>query len=157
MVGSITLRWVPKKPYSTSSALASNPIAKQIIAQRNQGIPKEKIVENLLKQGYDILKIRKAFHTIKQIERANRRLDWRSPTAINQTARMIRNDIRSKRISYSLGMTILLRARNYLRTIVVNQRIDKRLAQISYEIQTTKKLFMSLFANPMMVRQYKTY
>jgi hypothetical protein len=82
-------------------------------------------------------------------------LDWRSVTSINETARLIRRDVRKKKISYYLGMSILIRARDQLATLIRNPMRDRRLAQINHEIRVTKKLLKDQFGNANSVQQYK--
>jgi hypothetical protein len=82
-------------------------------------------------------------------------LDWRSVSSINETARLIRRDIRKHKISYYLGMSILIRARNQLMSLIRQSSHDRRLAQVNHEIRITKKLFKDAFGNPLIAKQYK--
>jgi hypothetical protein len=148
------MRWIPENK-STGNVLLQNPTANYIIKQQNKGLPRSLIVDNLVKSGYQTDEIRKIFMELEKSKKNNKLMDWRSPTAINQTARMIRNDIRNKKISYSLGMTILIKARNTLKTMILNPRKDNRLGQINQEIRITKKLLMPKFSNYNSMMNYK--
>jgi len=154
----MNLRWHADTQVTTETIeekAGSNPIIAYILTQKKLGTPRKVIIENLMRQKYPYRNIQTAF-TI--LEKANSpKLDWRSPTAINDTARMIRRDMRSRptpKISYTMGMRLLINARDNLKTFTLNPR-DKRLYQINQEIKTTKKLMMDRYANPMMVQQYK--
>lgn len=82
-------------------------------------------------------------------------LDWRSVSSINETARLIRRDIRRGKISYYLGMSILIRARDQLGSLIRHPTHDRRLSQVNHEIRVTKKLLKNTFGNPQMVQNYK--
>jgi hypothetical protein len=130
----------------------SNPLVPYILTHSKRGVPKKVIMENLMHQGYSYRSIKTAYVLIDKMNKS--RLDWRSPTAINETARMIRRDIRAGKVTYSAGMRILLSARDNLKTLIPSNR-DKRITQLNQEIKTTKKLLMGRYANPLMVRQFR--
>lgn len=146
-----------KNPSMNNVDILRNPIARYIVNQTNLRTPRPLIIEQLLQQGHEYKDIKKAFSALKRHRNKRKSLDWRSPTAINETARVIRNDIRKKKISYLLGMTILIRARNMLKTMIKNPRLDYRLSQINKEIQITKRLLMRTYGNPDTARSYKVY
>ena len=135
----------------------STPAAQYIVQQQMKGVPRSMIIENLVKAGHSFEDIRKVFIAMQKLRNKKKIMDWRSPTAINETSRMIRNDIRTNKISYSLGMTILIRARNTLKSMIMNPRKDHRLAQITQEIQTTKRLLMPQHANYDSKMNYAVY
>lgn len=130
---------------------AKNPLVSKIISQTKTGIPKNKIMENLMQQGHPYRHIKNAYDVLHKINQP--RLDWRSPTAINETARLIRKDIRAKRITYSTGMRVLLQARDNLAMITKTPN-DRRLQQIRQEIKTTKRLLMNQYGDPRLIQQY---
>jgi hypothetical protein len=156
MVG-IALRWdnSTDKLSKITSQVDNNPIAKEILTLKRLGQTKAKIVEILLKKGYSYRHIRTAYSLIDRVQHQNKRLDWRSPTSINETARLLRNDVRKGKISYYMAMTILIRARDTLKTLVKNPAHDKRIPQINQEIITTKKLLMRQYGNPESMKNYK--
>lgn len=145
-----------KKPVVKTRAVANNnPLMGYITTQQAAGLKKSEIMELLMKQGFSYRAIRNAYGILEANK--EKRLDWRSVTSINETARMIRRDIRSKKLSYPNGMKILLQARNMLKTMIKNPRKDLRLAQIKKEIKTTRDLLMKSYADPRMVQAYKVY
>lgn len=148
------LKWVPKKSGSLAINIYKNPIAKRIQDMKTQGTPKHLIIEILLKEGIPYRNIKKALNAINKLHK--KALDWRSPTSINETARTIRNDIRRKKISYYLGMKILIRAKNMLRTMIKKPG-DNRLKQIQQEITTTKRLLMPQYGNPEAIKAHRIY
>lgn len=134
---------------------SNNPLMAYITTQQTAGLKKNVIMENLMKQGFSYRAIRQAYSILEANK--DKRLDWRSPTAVNETARMIRRDIRGKKLSYALGMKILIQARNMLKTLIRNPRKDLRLKQINQEIKTTRNLLMKSYADPRVVSAYKVY
>ncbi len=151
-MGQMILRW--EKSRIRSNGIANNPIARFIYTKKRAGMSKQHIIESLIKQGYKFRDIKRAYLRVNRSTK--KELDWRTITSINATSRKIRNDIRKGRISYPLGMTILIRARDYLRTVIKNPRIDKRLAQINEEVKITKRLLRSQFANKDSILHYRT-
>ena len=157
MVG-IATRWdnSTDRVSRLTSEANNNPIVSEILMQKRLGIQKSTIVERLLKKGYPYRNIRNAYAIIERVQAANKtRLDWRSPTSINETSRLLRNDVRKGKISYHTAMTFLIRARDTLKTIIKDPRLDNRLQQIKQEITTTKRLLMQQYGNPEMVLAYK--
>lgn len=152
----LNIRWNHSEPIQTKTLQqqAKNPLVSKILLQTKTGIPKQKIMENLMQQGHPYRHIKNAYQVINTIQKPL--LDWRSPTAINETARMIRRDIRNKKISYATGMKILIQAKNTLKTLTKNTR-DKRIQQILHELRITKKLLMNQYGDPRMIQQYKIY
>jgi hypothetical protein len=154
-MANLQLRWhanngITKKTSEEQSR--SNPLVPYILTQKKIGTPKKVVMEKLMNRGYQYRSIKRAYALIDKMDKS--RLDWRSPTAINETARMIRRDIRARKISYSMGMKIIISARDNLRTLIPNRR-DKRIAQLNQELRTTKNLLMNSFADPRMVQQFK--
>lgn len=147
------LKWVPNKG-SLAVNIYKNPIAKRIQNLKNQGTPKHIIIEILLKEGVPYRNIKKALNAISKLNKKT--LDWRSPTSINETSRAIRNDIRRKKVSYYLGMKILIRARDMLRTMI-KKPTDRRLAQIQHEIRVTKRLLMPQYGSPEMIQTHRIF
>lgn len=142
-----------KSTYQTSEqSAARNPLIPYIKTQLTRGIPRSVIFENLMKNGYPYRNIKTALSLIDRMN--NSKLDWRSPTSINETARMIRRDVRAKKVSYSVGMRILIKARDNLKSLTLNQK-DRRLGQLNKEIRVTKKLLMSQYGDPLMLQQYR--
>lgn len=82
-------------------------------------------------------------------------LDFSTVVSINKTARMIRKDIRSYRLSYLKGMMILIKARNNLQKVVKDESKDRRLKVIKREIQYTKSTLMNTYGNPEVLAQRK--
>ena len=151
-MGQMILRWEKNK--IRSNRIANNPIARYIYTHKRAGMSKQNIIETLIKQGHKFRDIKRAYLRVNRSTK--KELDWRTITSINETARKIRNDIRRGRISYPLGMTILIRARNYLRTVIRNTRTDKRLHEINEEVKVTKRLLKSQFANKDTILHYRT-
>ena len=147
------LRWETNN-HSNLIHVQSNPITASIIEQKRKGLTRSQIIENLIKQGYNFRNIRNAYKILAG--QKDRLLDWRSPTAINETGRKIRNDIRKTKISFALGMKILISARNNLLTMIKNPRADDRIKQFYQEIMVTKKL-RNLYGNPLMVKNYHIF
>lgn len=149
-------RWATSsvnKTKTSENSVKGNPIAGFIIVSKKQGLPTNIIIEKLIRKGYTPIQIKKAILHVKKFYKKS--CDWRSPTSINETARFIRNDIRKGKITYAQGMTILLKARDNLRVMILNPRTDLRLKQILYEIKITKKLLMKKFADPIQVKHFK--
>ena len=151
----LNLRWQTNQQpntQTTEETAKGNPILAYILTQKKIGTSKKVIIENLMRQGYPYRNIKNAYNLIDKLN--ENKLDWRSPTAINETSRMIRKDIRAKKITYVTGMKILINARNNLKTYTTHPR-DKRVGQLNQEIRTTKKLLMHQYANPWMQQQFR--
>jgi hypothetical protein len=149
----------PKSRHTGFEGMNSQ-IAQYIVTQQNAGTKRDQIVENLLKDGHEMKDIRSTVMKLRKIsfkknKAAGKCLDWRSPTAINSSARMIRNDVRMNKVSYPMAMRTLIKARNTLQTMIRNPRRDKRLSQINHEIQTTKRLLAPKFADKKQKANYR--
>lgn len=148
------LNWETKKSsISKEFDIYQNPISLKLLVGHRKGMPLPVIVESLLKQGYDYKDIRAILIKLKK-KKTKKSLDWRSPTSINQTARMIRNDIRRGKVSYYIGMRVLIKAREMLKSLTMKVKGDMRLAQINQEIRITKKLLMKQYANKKTLMHY---
>ena len=153
-MSTLKLRWQAKQSPSTRTVeqrAKNNPIVAHIKTQSARGTPKRVIMEQLMLKGYPYRHIKNAFSVVNVMKQGS--LDWRSPTAINETARMIRRDIRTGRVTYAKGMRILLQARDNLKTLISNPR-DRRLKQMNDEVRITKKLLMQAYGNPAMVARF---
>lgn len=140
-------------PQNSNKRLAPKPLHEFISDQLSRGTNTATIVDHLISKGYRHAEIKRALEKCKK-QRRKKLLNWSSPTAITETARIIRNDIRNRNISYAHGMTILIKARNLLLEML-NNKPDKRTRRLNYEIKKTKNLLMKKFANPMMVKVYQ--
>lgn len=147
------LRWETNN-HSNLVHLQSNPITASILEQKRKGMTRTQIIEDLIKKGYNFRNIRNAYKTLAG--QKDRLLDWRSPTAINETSRKIRNDVRKRKVSFTLAMKILINARNNLATMIKNPRGDDRIKQFYQEIGVTRKL-KDLYGNPLMVKNYHIF
>jgi len=152
-VGNLRLKWVPNNRPASYSTI-DHPIIRFILREQAKKTPQSDIVTKLYSQGFPHSEIKNAFVRILKSRKSKKMMDWRSVTAINQTGRMIRNDIRKSKISYHLGMTILIKSRNTLKTLITNIRYDRRIPQINQEIKTTRKLLSKQYANPFMRQHY---
>jgi hypothetical protein len=146
----VAIRAAPSKQ-TVAQRASGNPIVSYIKTQQARGMPKQVIMEKLMLQGYPYRNIKNAFGVVNIMKQGS--LDWRSPTAINETARMIRRDVRAGRVTYAKAMRILLQARENLKTLIASPR-DRRLKQMNNEIRITKKLLMQSYGDPNMVRRF---
>jgi hypothetical protein len=135
--------WVGSSSISTSGrSHLSNNLSKDILKLSNSGVNSQKIYEQLLTAGYQPYQIREAMQKVAKF-RKRKELNWSSPTAIQNTARMIRKDLFYRKISKQAALKILRSAYKHILAISNNKRNKKRL-QMKREVQITLNLIKRL-------------
>lgn len=138
----LKLRWQNRPSGGQSNVSA---LQRRVHELKGLGYGELDVRSILVNEGYALKDIKAAQRGVKQLHRANGLLDWRSPTSINETARRIRNDIRSGRVAYAKGMRVLLNAYKRVQSLMGN-RPDPRVRQLRQEINTTRRLLQKQYA-----------
>jgi hypothetical protein len=141
--------WVGSSSINKSgkSHLTSN-LTKNVLKLANSGVPSNKIYQQLLTAGFYPHQIREAMQKVAKL-RNRRELNWSSPTAIQNTARMIRKDLFYKRLSNQAALKILRSAYKHILAIT-HQKRDKKRLQMKREVQITLNLIRRMEKDNMM-------